>query len=289
MSFDPELPLLEHLAERLSSLRQSERRVGALVADNPGFVIDSTMAAVADAAGVSEPTVMRFCTSLGFDGFQQFKMTLAQTVALGLPPTLSSINADDSITTITTKVFDHTISSMDRARRYLDPDAMSAAVDLIVPATELQFIGQGASGMVASDAAQKSVLFGLPCISSPDPHQQFMSAALAGEGTVLIAFSNTGRSRSTIDVARAAKASGADVIAVTGDAESPLAVDSDLHLLVRTFEDTDTVTPTVSRSAALVVVDVLSTAVSLRRGSDYAHKLSAMKEQLTKFRSRTGS
>lgn len=284
MKFDPDLPLLELVAAALPSLRKSEQAVGHLVTENPQFVVASTMAVVAEASGVSEPTVMRFCTGLGFDGFQQFKLALAQSVALGLPATVSAISADEPIASVSSKMFDHTIASLDRARRYIDPFQVERAVDAILAAPTMVLCGLGASGLIATDAEQKSVLFGVPAVSPLDPHQQFMATAMAPVGSVLIAISNTGRTSSLLEIVRRGKANDLVVIALTGDEANPLAKLADIPIVVKTFEDTDMVTPTVSRIAGLVVIDVLATAVSLRRGKEHAKRLARMKGQLATFR-----
>jgi len=276
-------PLLEHLSDLIGTLRNSERKVAQLVADNPSFVMNSTMAGVADAAGVSEPTVMRFCTSLGFGGFQQFKISLAQTLALGIPATLSTIGREDSIEVLSTKIFDHTMSSLDRARRFLDPAEIERAVDAILESTSLTFAGLGASAVIGLDAEQKSALFGVPCSAPSDPHQQFMAASTARSTDVIMAISNTGRTRSVVQVAETAQANGATVIGMSGE-DSPLLAHCDIPLVVKTIEDTDMYTPTVSRLAGLVVIDILATSVALRRGQAHMDKLTTMKEGLLRFR-----
>jgi len=110
-----------------------------------------------------------------------------------------------------------------------------------------------------------------------------MSAAMAKPGTVVMVISNTGRTQSILRVAQTAKENGATVIAVSGE-ESPLLNHCDIPLIVKTIEDTDIYTPTVSRLAGLVVIDILATAVALRRGTEHMEKLTMMKEGLTHFR-----
>jgi hypothetical protein len=166
------------------------------------------MAAVAGAAGVSEPTVMRFCTGLGFDGFQSFKYALAEALAIGIPVTHSAIRLDDPVQAVAAKIFDHTLSSLDRTRRSLDADAVATAVDLLLQARDVLFVGLGASGIIAQDALQQAVLFGVPCAAPVDLHQQFMSASMCRPGSVLVAISNTGRTTSILDIA--AQGSGAE-------------------------------------------------------------------------------
>jgi len=275
--------VLETIAARRNELRASERAVADLILADPVRAMDFNMAGLADAAGVSEPTVMRFCSAIGFDGFRSFKITLAQTIALGLPVTLSAIHHDDSTDDLTEKIFSHTISSLDRARRNLDTSSITKAVDLLADAAEIIFVGAGASGIVAQDAQQKFPLFGVPCQAPPDYHQQFIAASMSDATTVTVAISNTGRTQTTFRVAEAAKQAGSHVISITGD-DGPLSELADLDIRASTFEDTDYYTPTVSRLAALVIVDILATGVAMRRGSAALDRIRVMKEKLAQMR-----
>jgi RpiR family transcriptional regulator, carbohydrate utilization regulator len=275
--------VLELITGRQDRMRPSERKVAAAVLADPGAVVHLSMAGLADAAGVSEPTVMRFCTGLGFSGFQAFRLGLAQSLAVGIPVTHSAIEPDDPVEAMAGKIFDHTLSSLDRTRRSLDTAAVAAAVETLVRATSVHFVGLGASGIIAQDALQHAVLFGVPCTAPVDLHQQYMAAAMCGPGEVVVAISNTGRTTSVLEVTERAKRAGAAVIAVTGG-PGPLADLADVAIVLRTFEDTDIYTPTVSRLAGLVLVDVLATAVAVRRGPDHLERLREMKEALSVFR-----
>jgi RpiR family transcriptional regulator, carbohydrate utilization regulator len=281
---DPtDAPLLEQLTGGLERMRPSERKVASAVLADPDRALTYSMAALAEAAGVSEPTVMRFCTGLGFAGFQSFKLGLAQALAIGIPVTHSAIAPDDSVEAMASKIFDHTLSSLDRARRALDTARLTEAVDMLVGARSVLFVGLGASGIIAQDAAQQGVLFGVPCSAPVDVHQQYMAASMCGAGTVVVAVSNTGRTTSVLEVTERAKKNGATVLAVTGG-PGPLAELADVVLVLRTFEDTDIYTPTVSRLAGLVLVDILVTAVAVRRGPEHLERLREMKETLSAFR-----
>jgi len=275
--------VLELITGRQDRMRPSERKVAAAVLADPAAAVHLSMAGLADAAGVSEPTVMRFCTGLGFSGFQAFRLGLAQSLAVGIPVTHSAIAPDDPVEAMAGKIFDHTLSSLDRTRRSLDTAAVAAAVDTLVRATAVHFVGLGASGIIAQDALQHAVLFGVPCSAPVDLHQQYMAAAMCAPGEVIVAISNTGRTTSVLEVTERAKRGGASVIAVTGG-PGPLADLADVAIVLRTFEDTDIYTPTVSRLAGLVLIDVLATAVAVRRGPDHLERLREMKEALSVFR-----
>jgi RpiR family carbohydrate utilization transcriptional regulator len=266
-----------------NDLRKSERKVADVVLTEPRRVLSTTLAQVAGIAGVSQPTVIRFCVAIGCSGFQEFKLRLARSLALGMPATHSVLSGADSLDAVIEKIFDYTITSLDWARGHLDHDAIERAVDLLQGATAIEFFGFVASGIVASDAQQKFPLFGVPCRAQQDLHQQIMVASMMRPTDVAVVISNTGRIKSLIEVARTAHASGAKVIAVTGSV-SPLAAECDVALIVETLDNTNIYTPTTSRIAALVVMDVLSTAVALRQGAAHQERFRLMKQRLNKLR-----
>lgn len=279
--------LLEAIERALPSLRPSERKVGRAVLGDPRSAMRLSLAELARAGGVSEPTVVRFCGAIGIPRFADFRLALAQSLALGIPATQSSILPGDSVTTIAEKVFEYALTSFDHARRTLDPDALARAVDLLADAGAIVFLGFGASGIVAQDAEQKFPLFRAPCSAPVDAHQQFIAVSLAGPGTVVVAISNTGRTASIRDAVAVARRHGARTIGISGD-RGHLLAEVDVPIVVETLENTDLYTPSLSRLAQLAVVDVLAAAVALRHDADYLGRLREMKEGLTRMRTGGG-
>lgn len=275
---------LQVISDASGSLSKSEQRVADYVLSAPAEIVHSTLAKVATAASVSEPTVIRFCSSLGFSGFQEFRLRMAQFLALGVPATHSAVHDDDSMSVITAKIFDHTIASLDHTRNTLSVPAVEAAVDLIEAAERLHFYGYGASAVIAQDAAQKAPLFGRPCASLDDPHQQFIIAAMANEGDVFVLISHTGTSASLLHVAEEVRSHGGRVILITGDPASPLSEWSDVVIETQTLENTNLYTPTISRLAGLVVVDILTTVLANRASEETLDRLRDMKTKLADFR-----
>ncbi|MFL4910643.1 SIS domain-containing protein [Streptomyces sp. MMS24-I2-30] len=279
--------ILVAISRAMPDLRQSERRVASVVLEDPDRVTGLSMAALAKAAETSEPTVMRFCTGVGCEGYQAFKLRLAQALALGIPAMHSAISAGDQPGELVQKILDHTITSLDHVRTSIDAVAVEAAIDALAAATEILFIGFGASGIIAQDAEQKFPLFGVPCRASSDAHQQVIAASMLKQGSACVAISNTGRTRFVTDVARLARQNGATVIGITGS-KNDLYDACDIGVVVSTEENTDFYTPTLSRIAALVIIDILATGVALRQPSEYLTRLQQMKEQLTAMRGEMG-
>jgi RpiR family carbohydrate utilization transcriptional regulator len=280
----PDDNLLEDIVRLRDDLRKSDRRVAEVILDRPEEVVGMTLATLSKAAEVSEPTVIRFCAAIGCEGFRDLRVRLARSLAFARTTSHTAITAEDDLGAIVNKVFDFNLSNLNWAQSKLDPARIGVAVDVLAGARRIEFFGFGASGIVARDAQQKFPLFGVPCGAPVDSHQMYMTADMLGKGDVAVAISNTGQTREVVQAAEVARARGAATIGITGHAGSPLAAHCDLVLLVETLENTDLYTPTVSRLSHLVVIDILSTAVSLRRGTAHHDRVARMKEGLAKLR-----
>jgi DNA-binding MurR/RpiR family transcriptional regulator len=275
--------ILEVIRLKRGDLRKSDRKVAELVLADPKRVVNATIAEAAEWAQVSQPTVIRFCASIGCQGYQDFKLRLAQSLALGMSATHSVIDANDSPAQVSERIFDYTITSLDWVRNHLDPVQVARAVDALTKANRIEFFGFGASGIVARDAQQKFPLFGVPCGAETDAHQQIMVVSNLKPGDVVVVISNTGATLAIIETARRARESGCLVIGIVG-ADGPLVEYCDITLKVETLENTNIYTPTISRIAALTVVDILSTSVALRRGEEHVELFTRMKRNLRYLR-----
>jgi len=275
--------ILEIVRTKRDSLRKSDRKVCDVVLADPRRILNATVAETAEWAEVSQPTVIRFCTSIGCLGYQDFKLRLAQSLALGTPATHSVILPTDSPLAVAEKIFDYTITSLDWVRNRLDGEEIGKAVDILAGANRIEFFGFGASGIVARDAQQKFPLFDVPCGVEIDSHQQIMVASMMKPGDVVVVISNIGATTSLVDTAKLVRERGVTVLGICG-MEGPLVDHCDHVVFVETLENTNIYTPTISRIAALAVIDVLSTAVALRRGKDHVDRFGGMKRQLSFLR-----
>ena len=275
--------LLEDIVRMEDRLRKSDRRVARVVLDRPADVVSMTLATLAKTAGVSEPTVIRFCTAIGCDGFRDMRVKLARSLAFARTTSHTAISESDALETIIAKIFDYNLSNLNWAQSKLDGDSVRQAVDVLTDARRIEFFGFGASGIVALDAQQKFPMFATPCGAPMDSHQMYMTAEMLRPGDVAVAISNTGQTREVISAMQVAKANGAQTIGITGH-KSPLLEYCDVHLIVETLENTDLYTPTVSRLSQLVVIDILSTAVSLRKDTAHHDRFARMKTGLARIR-----
>ena len=75
--------IISLVKDSYAELRPAERRVADVVLDDVKYAVDASNAALAQRAGVSEPTVTRFCRAIGCEGVRDFKLKLAQSLVVG--------------------------------------------------------------------------------------------------------------------------------------------------------------------------------------------------------------
>lgn len=271
--------LLDLIRTRLEGLNKSERKVADVILADPKSTTRMSIAALAQAASVSEPTVNRFCRNFETAGFPDFKIQLAQSLAGGTPYVSRMVEQDDSVEEYTDKIFTSTMVALDESRKSVNPGLINRAVDYLIQAKQIAFFGLGASGPVAMDAQHKFFRFNLPVTAYDDVLMMRMVAASASTGDVIVVISYTGRTRDMVDIARIARANGATVIGISA-LESPLADECTVLLAAPTPEDTDVYMPMTSRIVQLTLLDVLATGVTLRRGEDFHSHLKKIKDSL---------
>ena len=198
-----------------SSLSKAEKKVGAYVSENPERLLAQAINEVAAASGVSEATVMRFCRTLGYSGFQEFKIALARDRLTPMQSLQEDVEAADDTATVIRKVFGLNIQTMQDTLDVLEPEAMAEAVELLQSANSILIIGVGTSGPIVVDAYNKLMRLGLPVRYQSDSHLQMMEAALLGKGDVVLAISHSGSTRDPIDTIKVASRAGARTITIT--------------------------------------------------------------------------
>ncbi|OFE13261.1 transcriptional regulator [Pseudohongiella acticola] len=256
--------LISKIKERRELLRKSERKVADFVIDNTSAVLGMRIVDVAARADVSEPTVVRFCRALDFDGFQSFKLQLAQHLGANSSYSQFSVDDRDTVADLSHKVFDSTIGSLLTVRDQLDPTALEQAIAAINEANRVEFYGFGASGSVASDAQHKFFRLQLSSTAYTDPHIQHMSAISLSPKDVVVAISQSGRTKALIQSVELALEAGATVVGLAPQ-DTPLSKLSTIPIYVNMEEDLQVFTPVSSRIAHLLVIDVLAMGVARLR------------------------
>lgn len=260
------------IAASVDTLPPSLARIARAVADNPTRVIDSTITELATSCDTSVASVVRFCRAIGVPGYAELRRALAaeigrESVNFGSNNGFGAeIAAEDSLRDAAGKIAALERLAIEETVERLDYDALGAAAEAIESSGRILLFGIGASRLAASDLGHKLLRIGLNAIALEDAHEAAAAASLLVSPTVAIGFSHSGTTPETVHFLRAARASGATTVGVTGSSTSPLAAAADLALTTHARESRFRAGAMVSRIAQLALVDCLFIgAAQLRR------------------------
>ncbi|MFD1321929.1 MurR/RpiR family transcriptional regulator [Micromonospora sonneratiae] len=261
--------LIVHISGLLPSLSPAEQRVARLVVADPAAAARRTITDLATAAETSEATVIRFCRSVGMEGYPQLRIRLAAEAARRIePPDARVVGGDippgaDMAQIIATIAFNDA-RAVEETAEQLDPAICERIVEAVAAAGRIEIYGAGASGFVASDFQQKLHRIGRTAFYFPDIHTALTSAALLGKGDVALGISHTGTTSDVIEVLEQARDRGATTVALTNFPRSPITEVADFVLTTAARETTYRSGAMASRLAQLTVVDCLFVGVAAR-------------------------
>lgn len=223
----------ERIEGVFDSLRPSERQVASHVLAHFDDVSAMTIADLAGAAGVSQPTVIRFSRALGFSGYREFRYALGHADdGIGFDP-LTGFNLLpwDHVAAIPGKVVDRGKSMLDDLFRSLSDADYTASVRALASARVIDIYGVANALVPAADLFQKLTYLGLDCRLHADAHLQQVAAGHLNDHDAAVAFSYSGTDPQAVGTLAEAHATGAFTIAVTNVAGSPLCTQADAVLL----------------------------------------------------------
>ena len=286
----PTVDIISLLRRKAGTFPAREQRVADYVQDH---LQDFTTIALFDLAqnvGVSEPTVIRFCRTLGCDGFRDFKIRLAQNLAVSMQYLAPEDLADDTTAAdvLSNHVLGVIVDNLRLLREQLSSTEIDKAADILANARQIAFMGVGGgSTTVAFDAANRFFRLGIPAQAQSDGYLQRMLASTFGEEDVLFAISTSGRPTELIHSAAIARQYGAKVISMTHP-QSPLAAESDLVIGIDMPENPDIYKPTATRHVFLATIDIIATAVARRTPDRTLEKLRRIRSSLLTLNPPTG-
>jgi glucokinase len=254
--------LMDRIRQLQPELTPAEQRVASLVLEQPRLVLNEPIAGIARLADVSQPTVIRFCRSLGFLGLADFKLKFASSLTGSIPVRHSQVRHSDSTHDLSAKVIDNTVSAILKFRDQLDVRAIDRAIELVSRAKRIEFYAMGNARVVALDGQHKFFRFRIPTALYGDSHLFSLAADLLGPGDVVVAISNSGRLPELLSAVDKARAAGADVIAISSS-QSPLARRASVVLAVDHPEDNTSFLSMISRVLQLLLIDIMAVGVSV--------------------------
>ncbi|MCG0239443.1 MAG: MurR/RpiR family transcriptional regulator [Firmicutes bacterium] len=252
------------IRSRLPSCSRGERRVAEYILAHPSQVIYQSVTEVAAATETSEATVIRFCQALGYRGYHEFKVALAQDLVVPTPSISEAVRPEDDLPSMSRKLLAHHVQVLQDTLRVLDMGQLERAIDAIVRARKVEFYGVGASGLTAAIAKSKFLRIGKLCDALLDSNMQAMSARMLTPQDVAVGISHSGSNKDTLHALRMAKEAGARIIVITNFARSPVTQVAEIVLLTASRETPMQSGSLASQIAQIFVLDLLFTGVVMQ-------------------------
>jgi len=275
---------LNFISGNLQKLRKSEIKVAEYVLQHPNEVVHYSISELADLVGVSDPTVIRFCRGIGFKGFQNFKIFLAQSVIPMVRTIHEAVDGNEDVPDLVKKVFESNANAILSTLSTLDHPVLERMIETFSQADKLLFFGLGGSAVIAMDAYHKFFRVGIHCEYFTDSHMAIMAASMMQPSQVFIAISHSGATRDVVKALEVAKQAGAVTVAIVSHEKTPVARAADAVLTVASSESHYRFEPMSSMNAQMSVIDVLAVGVSLNRQEDTIENLNKTRVALASER-----
>lgn len=265
---DPAPPSARQVLARvrayLPSLQNADARVAEVVLEQPNLVIYKSATELAEMADTSGATVVRCAQKIGFKGFHDLKIALAQELA-AIPATVQPADGQqDADIAALVQVTAAGAESVRDATGLVEHGAFKAAVGALADARRVLFVGVGTSAPLCQDAAYRFSAIGLQADAPADVHVQHVHASMLEPADVSVTLSHTGSTRETLEITRTATATGATAVAITSFAKSALTEIVDHVIVAGTRELAFQLEAMASRLAHLALLDSLLVAVAAR-------------------------
>lgn len=239
----------------------SEKKLADFILTAQDRVARMSISELSEACGVADATVSRFCRRLGFRGFPDFKLAVANATVHRLTdnPLSGEITQQDTLEEISRKLLAANSLAMTQTLEVLDLAMIHEAAMLLRQARSVLCMGQGGSMLIASEAAHLFSTISNRFHPVSDSHMQAMAAAMIEKDDVILFFSYSGSTLAMLDTLKVAKERDGRVILVTRFPNSPGAQLADVVLQCGANENPLQSGSIPARIAQMYLLDILFT------------------------------
>lgn len=270
--------LLARLDEKYDKLSKGQKRLSDYIRQNYDKAAFLTAVKLGEAVGVSESTVVRFATQLGYKGYPEFQKALGELVRTKLNSiqrmevTYGRIGQSE----ILTNVLHSDIDKIKMTIETIDQQAFEMAVDTLVNARKIYIVGIRSCAPLANFLAYYLNLIcdEVVCVNTNGSTEIFEQLIRINEEDVIIGISFPRYSMRTLKALEFASNRKAKVITLTDSIHSPINLYSSCNLIARS----DMASIVDSLVAPLSVINALVVALCMKKQEDVIKTLGALEE-----------
>lgn len=254
-----EKSVLDTICASLDTFFESERKIGTYIIQHTAKVVDMTVGELAQACGVSDASISRFCKKIDMKGFHHLKITLAKEISergKEEEEVSNRISVND-IGQSLKNILANKVTEITQTVSMMDTKQLHEILDKLNTAKTVQFFAVGNTIPVAIDGAFKLNQIGIPAVSGTIWETQIGYTYNMMADDVVIAISNSGESTAVLRALEAARSAGATTISITNSEKSSAAQLSDYHITTATREKLFLDGYCFSRVSATTVIEIL--------------------------------
>ena len=265
---DNKQDVLVRIEEKYTSMSKSHKAIAGFIKEHYDQAVFMTAAKLGEELSISESTVVRFASGLGYEGYPEFQKALADWVKnkLSNVQKMDVKYANHSQSEILTSVLEADIEKLQDTIGNLDADAFETAVNVILGAENVYIIGLRSCAPLAEflQFYLNMIRGNVTLLNSTSVSETFEQMIRISDKDVMIGISFPRYSMRTLKAMEFANDRNAKVISLTDSIHSPMCLYSSCNLLARS----DMVSIVDSLVAPLSVINALVVALCLKKPQD---------------------
>lgn len=274
MSGINEKDIIELIDEKYIRMSKSHKKIAQFIKEHYDQAVFMTAAKIGAVLDISESTVVRFASGLGFDGFPDFQQVLAEWVKNKLN-TVSKMGAKyggSSQSEILVDVLQADMEKINDTIELVESKSFETAVDSIIKAKTVYVVGLRTCEPLADFLSfyLNMIRGNVVVLRTTSASEMFEQMIRINENDVLIGISFPRYSMRTLKAMEFANDRNAKVIAITDSVHSPMNLYSSCNLFARS----DMVSIVDSLVAPLSLINALVVALCMRCPEEVKHNLS---------------
>ena len=268
--------ILSVFQDRFSEFSKGQRRIAQYIMESYDKAAFMTANKLGKTVGVSESTVVRFAVDLGFDGYPSMQKAMQEMVLNRLTSVQRLEVANDRIGNqdVVSMVLQSDMEKLRHTAETVDRGEFQAAVDAILNAKRIYIVGVRSVAPLANFLGYylNYMFHNVRIVTASGTSEMFEQVVGVNREDVVIAFSFPRYSAATLKAAQYCRSTGASVIGITDNRESPLAKTSDHVICAKS----DMVSLVDTLVAPLSVVNALIVALAAKREKELHRTFDAL-------------
>jgi len=255
--------VLQKIIESYDILFSAEKKVASYILHNPQEVIELNVVELSLKSNVSDATVIRFCKHIGCDGYHQFRIMLARSLA-----PLPHDERRDQTDATDNDIFDNCIKMIEQIRQnHENANVLGKCVELILSSSIVHVIAKGNTATLSRYFAFRLERMGIRAMYNDDPVYFINHINLASKDDIVVGISKSGSSKSVINGMELAKTKGLRTIAITRSRQSHIANISDYALISSGIKESLNYQKDYDHLNEIVIINVLLHALLNAKGT----------------------